>query len=320
MQELSNPSTEQEFFPSIHQAQMVTTTQFLHHAKVPEHPSQTLTADYTAALSYQSPQLPKSSSRQITVVGGRGMMGQFFVQQLSAAGHIVNILEQDNWSHAKQVLDGADLALICVPIECTQTVIGDIAQYLSPTTALADITSVKAPIVQTMLACHSGPVMGLHPMFGPNVCSFLSQNIVVCPGRNDEAFQWLLELIKQEGGKLMICTPEEHDTLMVTIQSLRHFITFSLGIFLADEGINVQRSLELSSPSYRELINMTNRLFSQSAELVTDIMLFTQERRETIVKLADTFNRLAKLAMHNDRETLIREFQSAQSVWTALSS
>ena len=65
---------------------------------------------------------------------------------------------------------------------------------------------------------------------------------------------------------------------------------------------------------------MTNRLFSQSAELVTDIMLFTQERREAIVKLADTFNRLAKLAVDNDRETLIGEFQSAQSIWTALSS
>jgi prephenate dehydrogenase len=65
---------------------------------------------------------------------------------------------------------------------------------------------------------------------------------------------------------------------------------------------------------------MTNRLFCQSGELVADIMLFTQERREAIVKLADTFNRLAQLAMHNDRESLIREFQSAQGVWAALSS
>ena len=247
-------------------------------------------------------------------------MGQFFVQQLSNAGHLVNILEQDNWSQAKQLLDGADLALICVPIECTPTVIRDIAQYLSPTTALADITSVKAPIVQTMLAHHSGPVMGLHPMFGPKVSSFQSQNIVACPGRNDEAFQWLLGLIKQEGGNLTICTPEEHDKLMVTIQSIRHFVTFSLGIFLTDEGIDLQRSLELSSPSYRELIDMNNRLFSQSAELVTDIMLFTQERRDAIVKLADTYNRLANLVTQNDRETLIREFQAAQGVWAGLST
>ncbi len=309
-----------EFFQSLNPDRMVSTTPSLHHTRVREHARHTLTPGYTKALSHQSRQLAKNSSRRITVVGGRGVMGRFFVQQLSAAGHSVNILEQDNWSDAKQLLDGTDLALICVPIEYTQTVVRDIAQYLSPTTALADITSVKAPIVQTMLACHNGPVMGLHPMFGPKVSSFESQNIVVCPGRNDEAFQWLLELMKQEGGKLMICTPEEHDRLMVTIQSIRHFLTFSLGVFLSDEGIDIQQSLELSSPSYRELIDMTNRLFSQSGELVADIMLFTPERREAIVKLADTFNRLAKLAMHNDRETLIREFQAAQGSWTAVSS
>jgi prephenate dehydrogenase/chorismate mutase/prephenate dehydrogenase len=126
--------------------------------------------------------------------------------------------------------------------------------------------------------------------------------------------------MKQQGSKLMICTPEDHDKMMVTIQSLRHFVTFSLGVFLAEEGIDVQQSLELSSPSYRELIDMTNRLFSQSAELVADIMLITQERRDAIVKLADTFNRLAELAKHNERETLILKFQAAQADWVALSS
>jgi hypothetical protein len=48
-------------------------------------------------------------------------------------------------------------------------------------------------------------------------------------------------------------------------------------------------------------------------------MLITQERRDAIVKLADTFNRLAQLAKHNDRETLIHQFQAAQADWVALS-
>lgn len=309
----------QEILQFINQDRMVSTTQSLRHTRVPEQARQTVTTDYIASASNQSPRLANNSSQRVTIVGGRGVMGRFFVQQFSAAGHLVNILEKDNWSQAKQLLDGADLALICVPIEHTQKVIHDIAQYLSPTTALADITSIKASIVQTMLACHSGPVMGLHPMFGPGVCSFQSQNIVACPGRTDEAFQWLLDLIKQEGGKLMICTPEEHDKMMVTIQSLRHFVTLTLGVFLTEEGIDVQQSLELSSPSYRELIDMTNRLFSQSAELVADIMLITQERRDAIVKLADTFNRLAQLAKHNDRERLIHKFQAARADWVALS-
>jgi prephenate dehydrogenase/chorismate mutase/prephenate dehydrogenase len=257
-------------------------------------------------------------SRRVTVVGGKGLMGRFFVQQFSKAGHRVNILERDNWHQAQQLLEGVDLVLVCVPIEYTSDVIRDIAVYLSPETAMADITSIKEPIVESMLAHHGGPVMGLHPMFGPNVNSFQSQTIAVCPGRDDAAFEWLLELIEQAGGKLTVCTPAEHDQMMLTIQGVRQFATFSLGVFLAGEEIDLERSLELSSPSYRELIGMVNRLFAQSPELVADIMLFNQERRETIVRLAETYSRLAQLVTENDRAGLVREFRSAQQVWAGM--
>lgn len=298
--------------------------QSLHESRVPAPALQQANSNYVAPLNHSTSPSAKaparSVSRRITVVGGGGLMGRFFVQQFSEAGHKVNVLEQNNWHQAQRLLKGANLVLLCVPIEYTAAVVRDIALYLSPETALADITSIKAPIVQTMLAHHNGPVMGLHPMFGPQVSSFQSQTIVVCPGREDQAFQWLLELMQQAGGKLTVCTPEEHDQMMLTIQGVRHFATLSLGIFLANESIDLKRSLELSSPSYRELIDMVSRLFSQSPELVADIMLFNQERREMIAKLSETYSRLAQIAMNNDREALVDEFRSAQQVWAGMNS
>lgn len=298
----------------------VNTAQSLPNTKATTPVSQLVVSSCMSGFDCSPASSLESLSRRITVVGGGGLMGRFFVQRFLEIGYHVNVLERNNWDQAQQLLDGVDLVLVCVPIECTQTVICDIAPYLSPHTALADITSIKAPIVQTMLEQHTGPVMGLHPMFGPKISSFQSQTTVVCPGRNDEAFQWLLELIRNDGGKLTVCTPEEHDQMMLTIQSIRHFVTFSLGIFLANEEIDLQRSLELSSPSYRELLDMVNRLFSQSAELVADIMLFNQERREMIAKLAETYSRLAKVAMNNDRESLLHEFRSAQRTWAEMNS
>lgn len=308
----------QKVSQSISSDRIISTTQSLSENRIPA--TQFALANCLTSLERSSASVTKPISRRITVVGGGGLMGQFFVQQFSEAGHCVNVLERNNWSDAEQILEGADLVLVCVPIEHTAPVICDIAQYLTPNTALADITSIKAPIVQTMLEQHTGPVMGLHPMFGPKVSSFQSQTTVVCPGRHGEAFQWLLDLIQQEGGKLTVCTPEEHDQMMLTIQSIRHFVTLSLGIFLANEEIDLQRSLELSSPSYRELLDMVNRLFSQSAELVADIMLFNQERREMIAKIAETYSRLAQVAMNNDRESLMNEFRSAQQTWIGMNS
>jgi len=102
------------------------------------------------------------------------------------------------------------MVLVSVPIERTVDIIKRAAEHLAPTTALV-ITSIKTQPVQAMLEHHAGPVMGLHPMFGPSIKSFSGQKIVVCPGRNDDSFQWLLDFMKSKGGELIVCTPQEHD-------------------------------------------------------------------------------------------------------------
>lgn len=252
-------------------------------------------------------------TRQVTIIGGRGRMGKFFTQQLSAAGHNVSVLEHEDWEYADTLLGKADLVLVSVPIERTADVIKRAAKYLAPTTALADITSIKTQPVEAMLEHHIGPVMGLHPMFGPNVKSFLAQKIVVCPGRHDDSFQWLLDFMESQGGELIFSTPQEHDRMMVIVQATRHFSRFSLGVFLAEERIDIDRTLSMSSPNYRLEIDIVKRLFAQSPQLCVDIMLATEERCQAIETLASTYSRLAHLVAQKDRDGLIQEFETTQS-------
>ena len=101
--------------------------------------------------------------------------------------------------------------------------------------------------------------------------------------------------------------------MMVIIQAMRHFARFSLGVFLAEENIDIQRSLLMASPTYRQEIDILKRLFAQSSHLCADIMLATEERCEAIVTLAETYSRLAKLVAKKDREALIKEFESTQN-------
>ncbi|MGF1486508.1 MAG: bifunctional chorismate mutase/prephenate dehydrogenase [Prochloraceae cyanobacterium] len=287
----------------------------LEQAGIPEFVWKNLAIDCAASLTIKasSSTLNNRRSKRITIIGGKGMMGRFFTARLSAAGHDVKILESHDWERAEQLLNSADLVLVCVPIECSIEVIKKASKYLSPDTALADIASIKSPIVKAMLEYHNGPVMGLHPMFGPQIKSFLGQKVIVCSGREDRAFQWLLDLIKNEGGKLIFATPEEHDRMMVDIQAIRNFTTFSMGVFLSEEGIDINRSLDFSSPLYRHNIAVVTRLFAQSAPLIVDIILATPERHQAISKLANTYSRLAELVNQGDRDGLILEFQRAQN-------
>ncbi|MEM7579084.1 MAG: bifunctional chorismate mutase/prephenate dehydrogenase [Cyanobacteria bacterium P01_A01_bin.80] len=263
----------------------------------------------------------KSKSQRITIIGGRGKMGQFFARELSGYGHQVRAFGNQDWSDAQKLLGEADLVLVSVPIEKTVEVIKRASQYLKPSAAIADITSVKAEPVQAMLKYHKGAVMGLHPMFGPKVESFAEQIVVVCRGRNDHEFQWLLDFFKAQDSKLVESTPEEHDKIMLTTQAIRHFARFSLGVFLAVENIDIQRSLSMASPTYKQEIDILKRLFAQSSHLCADIMLATEERCEAIVSLAESYSRLAQLVAQKDRKGLIEEFESTQNFFNqALSS
>ncbi len=281
---------------------------YLAQTGVPESLWQNIVTGCVAALKSASLSHNQIEPRNITAIGGGGMMGRFFTQRLQAAGHNVNVLEYNDWDNAEKLLSQADLVLVCVPLKSTLAVIQKAAKYLRPTTALVDIASIKTPFVQAMLEQHKGPVLGLHPMFGPGVKSFLSQKVVVCPGRENEAFQWFLDFIKNDGGKLITCTPQEHDRMMIAIQAIRHFCTFSLGVFLAEEEIDIARSLEFASPIYRLESNIVSRLFAQDGSLYIDIILASEERTGAIGRLAQTYNRLAKLVAQKDRSALMREF------------
>jgi prephenate dehydrogenase len=277
---------------------------------VPEFVWKNLILSCAAASTLTHPPLTKP--RHVTIIGGRGKMGRFFVEQLATAGHQVNVLEQDDWDDAPELLGKADLVLVCVPIEHTLDAIAKASSYLSPSTVLAEISSFKTDIVSVMLESHTGGVLSLHPMFGPSVGSFLAQNVIVCPGRHLEAAQWFLDLIESRGGKLVFCTPQEHDKMMVHVQAIRHFITFTLGVFLAEEGININRSLEFTTSLYRLQLDMVNRLFACDGSLYLHLMLCESDRRQSISRIATTYSRLANLVAQQDREALEEEFDATR--------
>ena len=283
------------------------TAQLLAQAGVPEFVWQNLMLTCTAAGAAST---STERSRKVTIIGGRGKMGRFFSQQLILAGHEVNTLGRSDWHQAERLLGEADLVVICVSIEQTLAVIEQAAQYLNPSTVLADLTSIKTTIVEAMLERHPGPVVGLHPMFGPGVHSFLSQNVVVCPGREQESMRWFLDLIENQGGKLIYCTPQEHDRMMIVIQSIRHFFTLSFGVFLAEAEIDLSQSLDFSSPLYRLQLNIVSRLFAQDASLSLELMLSEAERRQTIAQLASICSRLAQQVLEKDETALQQEFEA----------
>ncbi len=120
-------------------------------------------------------------------------MGGLFARYLSNSGYRVEILDRDDWQQAAQIIEGANMVLVSVPITVTESVIEKLQPYLHPEMLLADLTSVKTAPMAKMMEIHQGAVVGLHPMFGPDIASMAKQVIAVCEGRYPERYQWLLD-------------------------------------------------------------------------------------------------------------------------------
>jgi len=250
----------------------------------------------------------------VLLVGGKGRMGQFFQRWFAQSDYQVRVLDLEDWPAVETLAQGVELCLLTVPIDVTPSAAARIAPLLPPHCLLADITSLKHGPLGAMLAAHPGPVLGLHPLFGPNTTTMDKQIVVVTPGRQPEAGKWFLEQLEVWGNVLVETTSEEHDEIMGIVQALRHFATFAFGQFLHSRHVSVGRTLELSSPIYRLELAMVGRLFAQDPWLYAEIVFATPERRALLKDFILSLQQNLGLIEAGDKEEFVARFREV-SEW-----
>lgn len=299
---------------------------------------------------------------RVCIVGGRGGMGRFFERYLTGAGYVVSIVEVEDYrcdesgnevtditkSRAAARLSAADWVIISVPIVVTDAVIEQVAPLIRPDCILSDFTSIKERPVTKMLACHPGPVCGLHPMFGPDTFSLVKQVVVTVNGRYPERTAFIGEQFQLLGAYVVPCSGAEHDEAMRVIQALRHFTTISYGNFLREafghlmpqgttqgtapgnkpstasgnvlnkapvsaareqESPFIERLLVLSSPIYHLELMMVGRLFAQDPHLYCDIISASCSNLELIAKYVDCAGRALATLQRGDKDAFIADFE-----------
>ena len=248
--------------------------------------------------------------RPVVIVGGGGQMGRLFEKMLTLSGYQVRILEKDDWARAADIVADAGMVIVSVPIHTTVETIG--RPPLPADCILVDLASVKAEPLQAMLAAHQGPVLGLHPMFGPDSGSLAKQVVVYCDGRQPEAYQWFLEQIQVWGARLHRISAVEHDQNMAFIQALRHFATFAYGLHLAEENVRLEQLLALSSPIYRLELAMVGRLFAQDPQLYADIIMSSENNLALIKRYYQRFGEAIGLLEQGDKQAFIDSFRKVE--------
>lgn len=289
------------------------------------------TEDYT--ITPEGTPLPDSTIMSASAVSEKGDSAA------PEAGHkSLSLVEAVSpASRAAACLQAADWCVVSVPIDVTVKVIRQIAPLLRPDCVLSDLTSVKEQPLAAMMECHQGPVMGLHPMFGPDTFSLVKQVVVMVCGRMGERSHFIGEQLRLFGARVVSCTAREHDEAMRVIQALRHFTTIAYGNFLketfgphqsqpaaaeptavsAGAGENgaeaeafIERLLELSSPIYHLELMMVGRLFAQDPYLYCDIISASYDNLSLISQYVACAERSLKQLQQGDRDGFISSFKA----------
>lgn len=256
---------------------------------------------------------------KVVIIGGNGGMGKIFTRYFEASGYEVTGFGHRGWDKAQEYFENARIVIVTVPIDITIEIIKKTAPYLSKDTILCDLTSVKGPIVDAMLKYHQGPVLGLHPMFGPDIKNLVKQVVVTVSAREQEKSAFLVEQLKLWGAKTVECDAYDHDKAMSIIQALRHFTTYAYGTFMASMKADLKQLLELSSPIYRLELMMVGRLFAQDPRLYADIIMSSERNLKLLSDYVEHLKPELDTVMNKDAAEFERRFLEAREYFGPLS-
>lgn len=168
-------------------------------------------------------------------------------------------------------LSECDIVFLCVSIRAVESVCERLATLLGPATAVADTCSVKVYPIETMrrvLPDHT-PVLGTHPMFGPDSVGDTDHRlpVVITPGRNSAALesQWS-QNFSRLGFEVHTMSADEHDREAARTQGVTHLVGRILGeLDLPDSAI--------ATTGYRRLQQLVEQTCNDPYELFEDLLL-----------------------------------------------
>lgn len=255
--------------------------------------------DRQAALKAELP--VNIEPKTVAIIGGEGGMGRLMAKLFADLGHTVIVADLATQFSSVEAAKAADVVVISVPIDVTESVIAEVGPHIRADGLLMDVTSVKEGPMRAMLANSRASVVGTHPMFGPKVHSLQGQRVVLISGRGEEWYAWVQSMLRARGLVVTEASATEHDRAMGIVQVLTHFKTQVAGVALSRLGIPIERSLDFTSPAYLMDLYVIGRHFAQSPRLYGSIEMTNPRTPEVTSAFVDAAREVAEILLTRDQ-------------------
>jgi prephenate dehydrogenase len=241
---------------------------------------------------------------EVGIIGGTGGIGNWFAGFFQKQGLTVHVSGRTSGMAVPEMTEKCGVVIVSVPIRATREVIRGVGPHMKAGSLLMDLTSLKEDPVRAMLDFSRSEVIGLHPLFGPDVPSLSGQNIVLCPVRSKRWLPWLKDILSKNGARLIETSPERHDEIMAVVQGLTHLNTMTLGLALRETGLSLEELDRFSTPVSRLKISLVEKVFSKNPRLYAEIVASNPHVPEMLRLYDKALTRLKTSVAEGDAEEL----------------
>lgn len=193
-----------------------------------------------------------------------------------------------------------ELVVFAVPNRNLEAAIQQWKPQIDDKAIVMDVGSVKELPCQILQTQFTNPILGTHPLYGPDSAgeSWQGHKAVFCRLRiDDQAYAQVKALFTSRGVTVFECTPQEHDTMMAKTQALVHFIGRAL------DGIQPQ---DISTPDYANLLKMMEKVTNDTWELFVDMQTLNPQakpiRAEFVGKLLQVQKQVTQQVIQQTEE------------------
>jgi prephenate dehydrogenase len=178
------------------------------------------------------------------------------------------------------LVSGSDLVVLGVPPSALGALARSLLPFLSSTTLVTDVSSIKASVEKSVAPILQGKArwIGSHPMAGSEESGiraarpdlFQKAPVILTPTSSTtaETLRDATSFWQALGGRVLSMTPAEHDQQVARISHLPHFIATALVLAAGSD------SLSLAGSGYRD----TTRVAAGPSTLWAEILIGNQSQ------------------------------------------
>lgn len=262
---------------------------------------------------------------KIAIIGGGGQMGRWLCRRLVDEGREVIVTDKNQEKieetrrlygveiagNSAEAVGKADIIVVSVSINDFESAVREIAPSVRREQIVMDITSVKAaPVTVMHRYIETGLVLGMHPLFGPDVTSLKGQNFVVTPtNKKEKAFaERVKKYLTEHGAGVKSMSPEEHDRMMAIVQGLSHFTAIIAADALSGLG-RLDEMKEVSTTTFRVFLDYIRTVIGDDPELYAAIQMEHPEMADIYITLAESMQNWAETVKRKDTQGFVERMR-----------